>query len=55
MTTYKIIRFFAPHLNRKDKAVLGMTGLTLQEAQAHCNDPKSAKQGEWFDGYTAEG
>lgn len=25
---------------------------SLSAAQDHCNDPKTAKAGEWFDGYT---
>jgi hypothetical protein len=26
-------------------------GLTLEQAQKHCQDPKTAKAGQWFDGY----
>lgn len=29
------------------------TGLTLEEAQAHCNDPATHGEG-WFDGYEAK-
>jgi hypothetical protein len=52
MQTYKIVRFYAPHLHRESKVI--KTGLTLEEAQEHCNDPDTKKEGEWFDGYTAE-
>jgi hypothetical protein len=46
--TYKIIRFQFKGQNRVVK-----TGLTLDEAQKHCNDPKTSGDG-WFDGYEAE-
>ena len=48
-TMYNIIRFYAPHLNKADRTIL--RGLTLEQAQAHCKDPKTRKDGEWFDGY----
>jgi hypothetical protein len=49
--TYKIMRFYAtfgkrPRVMRK--------GLTLEQAQAHCQDPKTAKADKWFDGYERE-
>ena len=56
MATYKIIRFKFCH----EKEVI-KTGLTLEEAQEHCNDPET--RGEmtpnlpdsmWFDGYEEE-
>jgi len=61
--TYKIIRYYM----KGDNEVI-MTGLTLEQAQAHCNDPqtssrtatndeghrRSRKKGPWFDGYTKE-
>lgn len=47
--TYKIVRFF--RADRPNEVV--RTGLTLDEAQEHCNAPWT--QGEnWFDGYTEE-
>jgi len=46
--TYKIIRFRFNGNNRTIK-----TGLTLEQAQAHCDDEKSAGNG-WFDGYNLE-
>ncbi len=66
MATYKIIRAYF-HSDRYDKRTI-KTGLTLEEAQAHCRDPetssltaKSARakrrtreRGPWFDGYTEE-
>lgn len=53
MTTYKIIRF-----RRDGDNTVVRTGLSLEEAQAHCKDEathKFDKDGvKWFDGYTAE-
>jgi hypothetical protein len=63
MTTYKIVRHFERGAKRTVKS-----GLTLQEAQAHCQrcDTSSrtatpsrsrrvaAGRGAWFDGYTEE-
>lgn len=54
--TYKIIRFFADY-NQEHRII--DTGLTLEEAQEHCqNDDTHAfdEFGEvvWFDGYEAE-
>lgn len=59
---YKIVRFY---LNSR-RVIL--TGLTLEQAQAHCNDPETSSstctksagkrrtklKGPWFDGYTKE-
>lgn len=52
--TYYIRRHYAPHLNRDSHTVEGMTGLSLEEAQAHCSSPASHRVGEWFDGYHKE-
>lgn len=61
---YKIVRhFFASDRKRTIR-----TGLTLEEAQAHCRDPetssstatsaaarrRSRRMGKWFDGYEEE-
>jgi len=48
MVTYKIIRFRFKGNNRVIKR-----GLTLEQAQAHCNDPATSGDG-WFDGYESE-
>jgi hypothetical protein len=62
-TTYKIVR----HYFKGDKRTIE-TGLTLREAQAHCNDPETSSstasspaakrrttiKGPWFDRYTEE-
>jgi hypothetical protein len=59
---YKIVRCF---LNRPARAVRGMSGLTLEEAQAHCGSPQTTSKtcttsagkrltrlyGPWFDSY----
>lgn len=52
MTTYKIIRFYHPSTDKPNRAV--RRGLTLEQAQQHCRDPKTRKDGEWFDGYDEE-
>ena len=60
---YKIIRFYF----RGGKRIIN-TGLTLEQAQAHCEDPETSSttcrksvnkrrtrcMGEWFDGFTEE-
>lgn len=68
MTTYKIVRSFmvASSNMRKRRAI--RTGLTLEEAQAHCRNPETSSRtatnakakartkryGPWFDSYTEE-
>lgn len=63
MTTYKIVRFFQD----AGKETIHK-GLTLDQVQAHCDDPETSsrtctdgsglartrKHGDWFDGYFAE-
>jgi hypothetical protein len=46
---YKIIRFFSNGEKRIIK-----TGLTLEQAQEHCQREDTHKAGIWFDGYTKE-
>lgn len=48
MTTYKIIRFMFDEDNR-----VIATGLSLEEAQAHCRREDTHGDG-WFDGYEEE-
>lgn len=63
--TYKVIRYFQ---NDEVGPKIVATGLTLEEAQAHCQDPESTSSkcksqegcertkrfGNWFDGYREE-
>jgi hypothetical protein len=57
MVSYRIIRF---RFNGSSKTI--KSGLTLEEAQAHCQDPETSgstcsdesKRGMWFDGYDEE-
>jgi hypothetical protein len=62
--TYKIIR----HFETSGRRLTIKTGLTLELAQEHCNDPETSSStctsaegkrrtrrcGRWFDGYTRE-
>lgn len=64
MATYRITRFYQ---QGHPKEIIE-EGLTLEEAQAHCEDPETSsrtateaegverteRMGEWFDGYTEE-
>lgn len=51
MDTYKIVRMHRDE-NKRNKTI--KTRLTLEEAQAHCKDPMTRKEGVWFDGYEKE-
>ncbi len=44
---YKIIRFYKSGRKKTIKLVS-----TLEIARLHCNDPRTMKEGVWFDGYT---
>tara|TARA_A100001037_G_scaffold305961_1_gene348275 strand:- start:1173 stop:1325 length:153 start_codon:yes stop_codon:yes gene_type:complete len=48
METYTVYRYFRD----KEKEVI-KTGLTLEEAQEHCQRDDTSGEG-WFDGYTKE-
>lgn len=64
--TYKVVRFYQDP--NKGRRVVDR-GLTLKQAQAHCNDPETSsrtatgkagrartrRHGDWFDGYEKEG
>ena len=69
MNTYKIIRMYsrttADRFETKSRALAGHSGLTLEQAQAHCQrDDTHTNNGtnngtgrkssgwDWFDGYT---
>ena len=61
--SFKIVRFYFKNGKRTLK-----TGLSLEQAQAHCQDPETSsstcklarnvrrtrERGPWFDGYTEE-
>jgi hypothetical protein len=47
--TYKIVRFYRDGRNRRTI----QKGLTLEQAQAHCEREDTAGEG-WFDGYTED-
>ena len=48
---YKIVRLYFDH--NKEREVI-KTGLTLDEAKAHCSDVDSMETGVWFDGFDEE-
>tara|TARA_R100000808_G_scaffold25010_1_gene60425 strand:- start:235 stop:561 length:327 start_codon:yes stop_codon:yes gene_type:complete len=47
--SYKIVRFY--QMGLEEKTIL--TGLTLEQAKNHCQDPSTAGDG-WFDGFVEE-
>lgn len=47
--TYKVVRFYQD--GRPNRTI--KTGLTLEEAQAHCQRDDTHGP-DWFDGYTRE-
>lgn len=53
MTTYKILRIHRDILHADHRKRIA-SGLTLEEAQAHCNDPTTRKEGVWFDSFYEE-
>ena len=49
---YKIVRYYYPDKDgdhRKSRTIKSQ--LTLEQAQAHCSDPRTRKDGVYFDGY----
>jgi hypothetical protein len=46
---FRIIRFYHPSQNRRSRTI--KTGLTEEQAQAHCHRPDTHKTGVYFDGY----
>jgi len=48
---YKIRRFYLNDRTGNRTRTI-KSGLTLAEAQAHCSDTKTRKEGVYFDGYT---
>lgn len=57
MPTYKIIRFTFNDDHPDNHRIINR-GLTLEQAQAHCNDEmtngEDKARGQWFDGYEEE-
>ena len=65
MTKYRIVRMF---FKGGKRAVNGMGGLTLEQAQEYCRDPETSsktctgyigrkrtrERGPWFDGYEVD-
>lgn len=55
---YEIVRFHRDSEHPDHRRVME-SDLTLEEAQAHCDDPQTREEDEqgtvWFDGYSEEG
>lgn len=68
MSKYKIVRFYRNQGPGGIHNRVVLTGLTLEQAQAHCSNPETSSStatgkwerdhtalfGAWFDGYTEE-
>ena len=55
MELYKIVRYYAPSQDGQTKRNRTIkTGLTLEQAKAHCNHPKTRKEGVYFDGFVKQ-
>ena len=50
-TKYKIVRMYQEP-GRGTRVI--KRGLTLEQAQEHCNRPDTRKEGVWFDGYSED-
>jgi|TARA_R110002020_G_C16044034_1_gene753958 hypothetical protein len=50
---YKIVRFCFDN-DHEDHHKVIRTGLTLEEAQEHCQSDDTHEPGVWFDGYENE-
>ena len=50
---YKVVRFTFDD-NHPDNHRVIKSGLTLEEAQEHCQRDDTQESGVWFDGYYAE-
>ena len=51
--SYKIVRKYRDYSHPDNNKVI-KTGLTLEEAQEHCNDPSTHEPGVWFNSYYEE-
>jgi len=51
--SYKIVRKYRDMSHPDNDKVID-TGLSLEEAQAHCKDPSTHEKGVWFDMYLPE-
>lgn len=51
--TYRIVRKYRD-MNHPDHNKEIASGLTLQEAKAHCQDPDTHEKGVWFDVFYEE-
>jgi len=50
MALYNIIRFYKDSSHPNHREVID-SGLTLEEAKEHCNDPETCEEGVYFDGF----
>lgn len=51
--TYCITRYYRDSSHPGHRMTVE-EGLTLEEAQEHCQDPATREDGVWFDGYNKE-